>query len=100
MSAPSPQDRFYSSILTLTPRGLGRELAAAYIGVSPTKFDDLVKDGRMPRPKKMDGRRIWDRVALDSAFSAFPDPDSPKPGGWQELLNKGRTGTNAQIHQS
>lgn len=56
----------------LAPRGLNREASAAYIGVSPTKFDELVHDQRMPRPKRVDGRRIWDRLALDEAFSALP----------------------------
>jgi hypothetical protein len=60
---------------SLPPRGLSRVEAAAYIGVGPTKFDQLVADGRMPRPKRIDGRLVWDRVALDRAFSALPDVD-------------------------
>lgn len=57
----------------LSPRGLSREQAAAYIGVSAVKFDRLVFDGRMPRPKAIDGRRVWDRHQLDKAFAALPD---------------------------
>ena len=38
----------------LPPRGLSRLEAAAYIGVSPTLFDMLVKDGRMPEPKRIE----------------------------------------------
>lgn len=49
-------------------RGLNRAEAAEYIGLGTSKFDMLVADGRMPRPKKVDGRRIWDRMALDFAF--------------------------------
>ena len=52
-----------------TPRGLCREEAAYYIGVGPTKFDQLVADRRMPQPKRIDGRVVWDRVMLDMAFS-------------------------------
>ena len=59
----------------LPPRGLSREAAAAYVGVSPSKFDALVSDRRMPKPKRVDGRRIWDRHALDSAFDALDDED-------------------------
>ena len=55
------------------PRGLCRAEAARWIGVSPTKFDSLVADGRMPRPKRIDGRTIWDRYALDAAFSDLPE---------------------------
>lgn len=60
----------------LAPRGLGREAAAAYVGISSTKFDTLVLDGRMPKPKRIDGRRVWDRFVLDEAFSALPDDQS------------------------
>ncbi|NIX75204.1 helix-turn-helix transcriptional regulator [Microvirga terricola] len=49
-------------------RGLRRIEAAHYIGVSATKFDEMVKDGRMPRPMKIDGCVIWDIRELDAAF--------------------------------
>lgn len=55
-----------------TPRGLRREEAARYVGVSPSKFDQLVKEGRMPAPKEVDGCRVWDRVGLDGAFDDLP----------------------------
>ncbi|WP_020699554.1 hypothetical protein [Reyranella massiliensis] len=54
-------------------RGLRRIEAAAYIGVSPTKFDEMVKDRRMPGPKRIDGATVWDLVQLDRAFEALPD---------------------------
>lgn len=57
----------------LPPRGLDRLEAAAYIGVSPGTFDRLVEDGRMPRPKHLQRRHVWDRAALDRAFAALPD---------------------------
>lgn len=57
---------------SLPPRGLSREEAAAYIGIGATKFDEMVVDGRMPRPKRIDGRKVWDRLRLDSAFAALP----------------------------
>ena len=55
------------------PRGMSREEAARYIGVGTTKFDQMVKDGRMPKPKRVDGRTIWDRIKLDEAFTSLPD---------------------------
>lgn len=55
------------------PRGLCREEAARYIGIGATKFDEMVHDGRMPKPKRVDGRTVWDRVALDAYFSDLPD---------------------------
>ncbi len=59
--------------LAYPPRGLSREEAARYIGVGATKFDALVSDGRMPKPKRVDGRTVWDRLALDAYFSDLPD---------------------------
>jgi hypothetical protein len=40
--------------------------------LSSTKFDELVADGRMPKPKRVDGCVIWDRVQLDAAFTDLP----------------------------
>ena len=34
-------------------RGLNRAEAADYIGIGTTKFDALVQDGRMPKPKRI-----------------------------------------------
>lgn len=62
---------------SLAPRGLSRVQAAEYIGIGVSKFDELVDDGRMPRPKRIDGRTVWDRVQLDAAFAALPS-DSDK----------------------
>ncbi len=61
--------------ISLAPRGLSRVQAAAYINTSPTLFDAMVADGRMPPPKHVNARRIWDRVRVDEAFAALPDDD-------------------------
>ena len=70
--------------LSLTPRGLSRGQAAEYIGVGVTKFDEMVDDGRMPRPKRIDGRLVWDRVKLDAAFDELDDDIRPK-NEWDDL---------------
>jgi len=69
-----PRARSRHEILpaSLPPRGLSREEAAAYIGIGATKFDEMVADGRMPPAKRIDGRRVWDRHRVDSAFAALP----------------------------
>ena len=59
--------------LSLPPRGLSREQAAAYVGISPSLFDMLIKDGRMPGPKRINSRVVWDRLKLDAAFEALAD---------------------------
>jgi hypothetical protein len=33
----------------------------------------MVADGRMPRPKRVDGRVIWDRFKLEGAFTDLPE---------------------------
>jgi hypothetical protein len=53
------------------PRGMRRETAAWWVGLSPTKFDELVTDGRMPAGVLVDGCRVWDRYQLDEAFTAI-----------------------------
>lgn len=57
---------------SLAPRGLSRVQAAAYIGVGATKFDEMVADGRMPQPRQIDGRLVYDLRQLDEAFDALP----------------------------
>lgn len=61
--------------LSLPPRGVNRLQAAAYVGVSATKFDELVENKRMPKPKQIDGRVVWDVRKLDLAFDALPEQD-------------------------
>lgn len=60
----------------LPPRGLSRTEAAAYIGVSPSLFDEMISDGRMPQPKLLNARTVWDRRRLDLAFDAIPEKDA------------------------
>ena len=60
---------------SLPPRGLCRELAAAYIGVGGSKFDEMVREGLMPKPRVIGSRRLWDRPELDIAFSNLPHAD-------------------------
>jgi hypothetical protein len=58
---------------TLAPRGLNRQEAAAYVGVGVTLFDEMVNDGRMPKPIEVNSRGLWDRQKLDSHFDALAD---------------------------
>jgi predicted DNA-binding transcriptional regulator AlpA len=70
----------------LPPRGLGREAAAAYVGISPGKFDHLVDDGRMPKAVQIDGRKVWDLRALDRAFDQLGSAaDEPDANEWDAL---------------
>jgi predicted DNA-binding transcriptional regulator AlpA len=71
-------DRLHALPASLPPRGLSRVEAATYVGVSPTTFDGMVRDGTMPKPKLVGSRRVWDRLRLDSAFAALPDADGDR----------------------
>lgn len=65
-----------------TRRGLSRVEAAGYIGVGASKFDTMVTDGRMPMPKRIDGRKIWDVRALDLAFDVLPSEGDVEHNPW------------------
>ena len=67
-----------------TRRGLSRIEAAEYIGIGTSKFDGMVTDGRMPKPKKIDGRRVWDVRSIDKFFEALPGGDVSDHNPWDE----------------
>jgi predicted DNA-binding transcriptional regulator AlpA len=68
--------RAVSQLRPVPRRGLSRIEAAMYVGISPSKFDELVVDGRMPQPRRIDGRKVWDVRAIDLAFDELPCDDS------------------------
>jgi predicted DNA-binding transcriptional regulator AlpA len=69
---------------SLAPRGLSRVEAAAYVGISPSLFDTMVKEGRMPKPKRINSRAVWDRVEVDLAFDDLPDDGAAFVNPWDE----------------
>ena len=71
----------------LDPRGLSRADAAAYVGISPSLFMVMVEDGRMPKPRLANARRIWDRRELDVAIDDLPhDGETPAANEWDSVL--------------
>lgn len=60
------------------PRGLRREMAALYVGVSPSKFDAWVSEGLMPQARRIGGVALWDREALDAALDDLFNPPAKK----------------------
>ena len=70
--------------LSLAPRGLSLVQSAEYVGVGVSKFDEMVRDDRMPKPKQIDGRNVWDRLALDEAFGGLEQEGAlAKPNPWE-----------------
>jgi hypothetical protein len=73
------------SLHSLPRRGLSRLDSAAYVGISPCKFDQLVADGRMPGARRIDGRKVWDVRELDLCFEDLPRDDSAAFGNsWDD----------------
>ena len=74
--------RKFQDHLAYPPRAMKADRAAAYLDMSRSKFLELVEQGRLPKPKVIDGIRVWDRLAVDAAFNDFPDrSDSDSVGG-------------------
>lgn len=68
--APSiPKQRSNGSVSSCHARGMSRDEAAKYIGANVVLLDQLVEQGRMPRPLRLGGQLIWDRAKLDAAFT-------------------------------
>jgi predicted DNA-binding transcriptional regulator AlpA len=72
---------------SVAPRGLSRFHAAAYVGISASLFDEMVKDGRMPPPKRINSRVVWDVRRLDEAFDSLPEIDAGNP--WDPAQEEG-----------
>jgi Helix-turn-helix domain len=67
-------------------RGLTRVEAAAYLGISPSKFDELRRANRIPPPKVLDGRLIFTTERLDEFLDALPDENQTGSNEWTASL--------------
>lgn len=72
-----------SDVRPLPRRGLSRIEAAIYIGIGVTMFDAMVKNGKMPKPKRVGARHLWDVLQLDMAFDALP-ADNEGGNSWDD----------------
>lgn len=61
--------------VSVSPRLVSRDSAAGYMGVGVTKFDEMVRDGRAPKPLRIDSRVLWDVHRLDAAIDALAGAD-------------------------
>lgn len=66
-----------SARASLEPRGLVREQAAEYCGLTPRGLDSWIKRGVVPGP--IAGTHRWDRKALDAALDRLSGLASPLP---------------------
>lgn len=65
--------------------GLGRVESAAAVGISATTFDTLVMAGRMPRPRMIGSRRVWDVDELRAAFKCLPKDGEAEDETWSDV---------------
>lgn len=78
--------RHIAPIIATPRRGLSCPEAALYIGLSQSKFLELVSNNKMPKPLRVDRRVIWDIQDLDRAFEALRDAGENQDldGGWED----------------
>lgn len=65
-------------------RGLRREDAAFYVGISPRTFDAWVSDGRLPQPRRIGGITLWDLRQLDASLDAMFSSDEGASNPWDD----------------
>jgi hypothetical protein len=83
---PARDERRLTAIRPMLRRGLSRVEAAAYIGVSPSKFDQLRHLGRLTAPKVLDGRLIFTVERLDEFLDSLPDENQSSDEEWTACL--------------
>ena len=69
---PAPRRRRDVAAMLPIVLGLPELEAAAAIGVSTTKFREMVEKKLMPQPRTADGKLVYDIDELRAAFKALP----------------------------
>jgi hypothetical protein len=66
--------------------GLSELEAAASIGVSATKFREMVADKRMPPPRRIDARLVFDVEEVRLAFKQLPHAHEEEKDTWADVV--------------
>jgi predicted DNA-binding transcriptional regulator AlpA len=74
--------------LAYPPRAMRAERAAAYLSMSRSAFLRLVDAGTLPRPTRVGGMVLWDRLALDVAFEelAIEGQGDDRPNSFDAVI--------------
>jgi len=59
--------------------------SASYIGIGGTLFREMVSDGRMPQPRIINTKEIWDTQELDFAFDKLPHKQANSNNPWDNM---------------
>lgn len=76
--------------------GLNREQSAAFVGISPSLFDKMIEAGKMPHPRLMFGRNVWDVDELVISFKAIPHKIEEMAETINEEQSQGNAWDNAR----
>ena len=68
--------------LSFQPRLMKAHYAAAYLGVSETKFREWVKAGDAPSPRQKGDNVLWDVRDLDAFADSLPRRGEPANDDW------------------
>lgn len=72
---------------TVPRLGLNVTEVALSLGVSPNTVLKMVEEGRLPRPRVWNRRKIWRTAEIDAALSEWPidgeDDDAVPPDDWK-----------------
>lgn len=71
--------------LSYPPRAMRAERAAAYLSMSRSKFLELVNLGKLPKPVRLEGMALWDRLALELAFEEMAS-DGDRPNSFDVII--------------
>lgn len=67
-------------IVSIKPAYLDRDQAAAYVSLSNTTMDDLIKAGAFPKPRQLSPKRVgWKVSELETWCDSRPVSDMPPP---------------------
>lgn len=58
--------------------------AAYFVGLGETFFRSLVAQGKMPRPRVIGSRKLWDVDELAASFKALPKDGESQSGSWDD----------------
>ena len=75
-----------SRIRPIPRRGLTRDEAAMYCGISAAEFDKLRKAGKMPAPIPIGSVSRYDIFDLDVAFNALKEAPISDHNEWDEAV--------------
>jgi predicted DNA-binding transcriptional regulator AlpA len=73
--------------LAYPPRAMRVDRAAAYLSMSRSAFLDLVNAGTLPKPTRIGGLVLWDRLALDVAFEELAaEGEGDRPNSFDAVI--------------